>query len=132
VRGHVLVVGLAVELRDDGVPKPFAQPARMVIYRAMRELLINVAKHAGVGNAEVDLSASGNTMIATVRDAGKGFDPALLTASSRKGLGLLGVRERVGFIGGKAEIRSAPGRGCEVVLTVPLQTASEALEDAPA
>jgi len=124
--------GLAVELRDDGVPKPFGQPTRMVIYRAMRELLINVAKHAGVGNAVVDLRASGNTMIATVRDSGKGFDPALLTASSRKGLGLLGVRERVGFIGGKAEIRSAPGRGCEVVLTMPLQTESEPLEDAPA
>jgi two-component system CheB/CheR fusion protein len=117
--------GLAVEVREGDAPKPLGRTTRLVVYRAVRELLINVAKHAEIGHALVDVNKSGDTMIVVVRDTGKGFDPAVAMGPGRKGLGLLSVRERIGFIGGKAEIRSAPGRGTEVTLTVPLQAATE-------
>jgi two-component system, chemotaxis family, CheB/CheR fusion protein len=123
--------GLAVDVRDDGAPKPLSRTTRLVAYRAVRELLINVAKHAGVSHAKVDAATAGEAMIVTVRDSGKGFDPALLTRPARKGLGLLGVRERMGFVGGSAEIRSAPGRGTKISLTVPIE-ATEPAEEQPA
>lgn len=121
--------GLAVEVRDDGAAKPLARTTRLVAYRAVRELLINVAKHAGVGQAQVDARAAAGAMIVTVRDTGKGFDPALVMGPARKGLGLLSVRERMGFIGGRVEICSAPGQGTEVALTVPLEAAIEPAEE---
>jgi two-component system CheB/CheR fusion protein len=121
--------GLSVEVRDDGAPKPLSRTTRLVAYRAVRELLINVAKHAGVVHAQVVAATADDGMIVTVRDSGKGFDPALLTRPAQKGLGLLGVRERMGFVGGSAAIRSAPGRGTEVALTVPLQVDERAGEE---
>ena len=125
--------GLAVEVREDDAPKPLGRTTRLVAYRAVRELLINVAKHAETGYALVDLRKSADTMTVTVRDTGKGFDPAAaMDGPGRKGLGLVSVRERMGFIGGKAEIRSAPRRGTEVILTVPLQAAAEPAEEQPA
>lgn len=124
--------GLTAEVRDDGLPKPLAQTSRSVVYRAVRELLINVAKHAGVERAVVEARRSGNALIVGVRDSGKGFDPASFSRPGAKGLGLRSVRERIGFIGGKAEIRSTPGKGTEVSLVVPLQNASEPAAEQPA
>jgi two-component system, chemotaxis family, CheB/CheR fusion protein len=112
--------GLAVEVRDDGAPEPLAQTARSVVYRAVRELLINVYKHAGAGRASVELAKTDAALRLTVRDAGKGFDARVLAGAAVKGTGLVSVRERIGYIGGKVEIRSVPGDGTEVVLTVPL------------
>jgi signal transduction histidine kinase len=117
--------GLSIELRDDGSPKPLPQPSRSIVYRAVRELLINVAKHAGVARAVVEARTSGDTLTVSVRDSGQGFDPGILVRPGAKGLGLRSLCERMGFIGGKAEIRSAPGKGTEVSLVVPVPKASE-------
>lgn len=117
--------GLAVEVSDDATPKPLPQASRSLVYRAVRELLINVAKHSGVQRATVQTRTSGDALVVGVRDGGRGFDPALVTGSLAKGMGLLSVRERMGFIGGRAEVRSAPGGGTEVSLVVPLHGAGE-------
>ncbi len=58
--------GLAVQVTDDGLPKPLAQPSRSMVYRAVRELLINVSKHAGVDRGEVDVKKVGESMVVTV------------------------------------------------------------------
>jgi two-component system CheB/CheR fusion protein len=124
--------GLAVEVTDDGLPKPLAQPSRSVVYRAVRELLINVSKHAGIDRAAVNLEKVGEHIVVIVHDRGKGFDAEAAFAAPPKGLGLLSVRERIGFIGGKTEVRSIPGDGTEVTLTVPLRTPAEATGKQPA
>ena len=111
---------LQVIVSDDGKPKPLSQDARSIVYRAVRELLINVAKHAGADSATVDSTCHDGVMVVNVSDTGKGYDPAEVRAAPHRGLGLISVRERLSLIGGAAEIRSAPGRGTRGVLTVPL------------
>ena len=111
------VYGLKVAVSDDGSPKPLSQEARSILYRAIRELLINVAKHARTDTATVESERDGARIVVQVSDGGAGFDPA--TAPGR-GLGLLSVRERLFLIGGTTEVHSTPGKGTVVQLSAPL------------
>jgi signal transduction histidine kinase len=82
---------------------------------AVREALTNVAKHAGVTHATVQAATTGDGVEVTVRDHGRGFDPAAATG----GYGLAGsIRARLAQVGGTAEVWSAPGRGTRVRLQV--------------
>ena len=116
--------GLKVVVVDDGQPKPLVQEARSIVYRAVRELLINVAKHAKTDSATVESECRDGRVIVRVADSGIGYDPASVIGGTHRGLGLLTVRERLPLIGGTAELASAPGRGTIGVLSVPM--ASEA------
>ena len=105
-----------VVLKDDGMPKPLDDVFRDVLYRAVRELLVNVFKHAGTDRAEVDLTRTGTHCRVAVRDEGTGFD----LKEEKEGFGLFSIRERMDFLGGRMEIKSKPGHGTEVTLIVPL------------
>lgn len=118
--------GLAVEVREDGAAKPLTQEVRTVLYRAVRELLINIAKHAGTGRALVEVSADAARLRVAVRDEGRGFDAGKALAAPTRGLGLVSVRERLQFAGGSAEFRGAPGKGAETLLTVPIEGGARA------
>jgi signal transduction histidine kinase len=86
---------------------------------AVREALTNVAKHAGVTRAAVQAATTGDGVEVTVRDHGRGFDPATVTG----GYGLAGsIRARMAQVGGTAEVWSAPGRGTRVRLRVAMGT----------
>ena len=63
---------------------------------------------------------NGNEVVATVRDAGCGFDPAAATARAGGGQGLAGMRDRAESIGGEVRLESAPGAGTTLALTLPL------------
>lgn len=119
--------GLSVTLADDGRDKPLARAVAATVFRAVRELLVNVAKHAGVRGAEVALRTQGDRLVVTVRDGGQGFD-AFATArpSATGGLGLASVRERIGLMGGTFRVDSRPGEGTRAELTAPLATPAEA------
>jgi PAS domain S-box-containing protein len=112
--------GLNVQAHDDGEPKPLSQEARSIVYRAVRELLINVARHAGVNEALVDLSRVADRLVVEVCDAGMGFTPQAHLDGRGDRLGLMSVRERLRFIGGSFSIRSMPGSGTAARLVVPL------------
>jgi two-component system, chemotaxis family, sensor kinase Cph1 len=112
--------GLSVTIVDDGQPKPLAQDARSILYRAVRELLINVAKHAQTDCAIVDAECVGGRAVFTVSDGGVGYDASAALSGVRRGLGLFSVRERLSLMGGSVDFRSAPGAGTVAVLTVPL------------
>ena len=113
---------LKVDIDDDGTPKPMDPAVSATVFRAVRELLINVAKHARVTHAAVIAKrGEGNTLLVTVNDAGAGFSAdAIGPASASGGFGLLSVRERLGYLGGEMTIQSTPGDGTSVVLKVPL------------
>ncbi len=81
------------------------------IYRIVQESLTNVVKHAEASKVNVTLSEWNGTLMLTVKDNGKGFDPATRKAKS---FGLIGMQERAALVGGKAEISSAPGKGTTV------------------
>lgn len=88
--------------------------AEIHLYRVMQEALNNVVRHAGATKAMVTLE-SGDGVVLTVEDDGKGFTPAEGTGR----LGLIGMRERMTLLGGTLEIDSARGRGCRIIVRVP-------------
>src|SRR5262245_10213457 len=114
------VYGLSVVLLDDDAPKPLGQVERAMIFRAVRELLINIAKHASVSQATLETVRRGDRMIITVSDAGVGFAPEAVLASPSRTLGLASVRERLALLGGAVEIASRKGDGTAVTLSLPL------------
>jgi PAS domain S-box-containing protein len=107
---------LSIEFADDGQPKPLDEAIRIALFRALRELLINVARHARTRQAHVRIWRDGERVRVEVRDHGLGFDPA----EASKGFGLVSVRERLRNLGGDLEIDSAPGEGTRVVAHAPL------------
>lgn len=118
---------LAVEVRDDGEPKPLSEDMLVIVFQTVRELLFNVVKHARTDKAIVTLAAEGDRLRVTVEDKGAGFDAAnhRFDPDTRGGFGLFNVRERLGAMGGGLEIASAPGRGTTATVTAPLATPVE-------
>jgi signal transduction histidine kinase len=93
---------------------------KVLLYRSIRETLINIAKHARAKLVKVVLSKVENDIEITIEDDGKGFDIAALK-DKPKGLGLFSVRERLRHIGGKLVIESKRGKGTHITLTAPLK-----------
>jgi two-component system CheB/CheR fusion protein len=92
-----------------------------VLFRCVRELLVNVAKHAKVHAAEVSITRGEKEITVCVTDAGVGFDSTLLAPPGAGGrFGLVSVRERLGFVAGTFTIESIPGDGTVATITVPL------------
>lgn len=112
--------GLQVGISDDDEPKPLDQSGRAIVFRVIRELLINVVRHAKVVHAHVDMQRREDMLIVTVSDEGVGFD----TTATLRGLGLDSVRERLSYIGASTEIGSTPGEGTVTTLCVPILAAN--------
>ena len=118
---HNLMV--EVRLGQEHVPLPDDQA--ILLFQSVRELLINVAKHAKTDRATVALEVDGqNRLSIEVQDHGRGFDPeAGRQAGSH--FGLFSVKERMEAMGGRLEVKSAPGQGTTVTLLLPLGHMSE-------
>jgi PAS domain S-box-containing protein len=114
--------GLDVKVSDDGEEQVLDQANRAATFRAVRELLINVAKHAKVNAAHVDVQSVDGKVVITVSDMGIGFDVARLDHMdfSSSGLGLAMVRERIEFSGGSVRFDSRPGAGTASTIIMPL------------
>jgi CheY-like chemotaxis protein len=128
---HALKVKFAM---DENIPA-MAEDVKVLLFESTRELLFNAAKHARVAEAQVFLrQTESKSLQIVVSDNGPGFDPAKMKApgESGAGFGLLSIRERLGLIGGRLEVDSAPGNGSRFVLTVPLTPAEVAGEPAEA
>lgn len=97
---------------------PLSERIRVLLYRAVRELLINVAKHAGARRTRVAMERGPTALRITVEDDGQAFDPR---AVGSRGLGLSAIRERLAHLGGEMRIDSAAGRGTRVTLVAPLE-----------
>jgi signal transduction histidine kinase len=90
------------------------------LYRIVQEALTNAVRHARPRRIAVDVREDGPHIRAVVRDDGHGFDVAAAWARrGDRGLGLIGMRERAEALGGTLEIRSTPGQGTELCVTIP-------------
>jgi PAS domain S-box-containing protein len=98
---------------------PLSNRVATVAYRIAQEALTNVARHAAADHVEVTLVVEGASLVLTVSDDGKGFDPALLTEN--EGLGLAGMRERAALVGGVLEVVTTLGEGTRITLDIPLE-----------
>ncbi len=118
---------LAVEVDLDEEVSPDAIEIRVPLFKAVRELLSNIVKHAKVSTAIVRMSRSGQDRVQiTVQDAGSGFDLAgfLVKHGSPGGSGLSRIREYLRLLGGTLDIESLPGQGTRIVLTSPVVLAT--------
>lgn len=94
------------------------------VVRIVQEALANAGQHAQAGRAWVRLAADGGTLVVSIEDDGRGFDPAVERPGSLSA-GLQVMRERAEAAGGTLEIGSQPGRGTRVVVRVPLPSTEE-------
>ncbi len=108
--------GLVVRVDAAGGVDSHSDTHKSFLYRATRELLFNVVKHAGVKEARVRLHRLGRHLGLSVSDRGHGFNPQTLRAA--KGFGLFSIRERVELMGGRMKIRSAEGRGATFSIAI--------------
>jgi PAS domain S-box-containing protein len=108
--------GIPVRVRDDGSPGVADERIRVILFRAVRELLVNAATHAYAHEATVRLECQDDFVRITVEDDGIGFDEV---DADGRGYGLFGIREQLKCVDGNIEIASAPGLGTKVTLTAP-------------
>ena len=115
--------GITVEASDDGQPKPLDPDSRILLYQCVRELLRNAVKHGQSVWIGVRTRLEDDQIVVEVEDRGAGFEPSGVDAlpGHRGGFGLYTVRERLRMLQGSMRIRSSPGSGTLVTLTLPAQ-----------
>lgn len=91
------------------------------LYRVVQEALTNVTKHAKASAVVIQVHKEGQMMNCSIRDDGVGFDLSSLQSNrTRKGLGLISIRERLNAIGGTLSVESAPRNGTRLLIRVPV------------
>lgn len=109
--------GLEVVRDLAAVEDPLTPRIEIAVYRVVQEALTNVARHAQARRVAVRLARDGTALELSVADDGKG--PGLGDQAGRGGLGLQGMRERIGLLGGVLRVESAPGSGTLVTARIP-------------
>jgi signal transduction histidine kinase len=109
--------GLRVDLEAQLGEERLPSEVETALYRVVQEALTNIVKHADAGHVSVLLARKVGAVVAVVEDDGSGFDPA---GTREDALGLAGMRERVGLVGGRLQIESSSGAGTTLVAEVPV------------
>jgi signal transduction histidine kinase len=115
--------GMAVTVDAEGVADDLPEEHRTCIYRVVQEALNNCARHASAHSVRIQVVQQDARIRLSVQDDGQGFD-----STHVRGLGLLGMEERVTHLGGRFHLQSEPGLGTKLRIEIPLvQRAVEAL-----
>ncbi|UOQ77690.1 PAS domain S-box protein [Hymenobacter sp. 5516J-16] len=109
---------LTVDLNLSGLHHPLPRSLETTIYRSVQELLNNVMKHAGAQEVFVQVAREDGQVYVSVEDDGRGFETEGLDPAT--GIGLAGIRTRVGLLGGTFAVQSRPGQGASITLTFPV------------
>ena len=109
--------GIKCEADIDEVPASLPYQAAIVIYRISQETLSNIIRHSDASLVGVTLRLEQSRLVLTIKDDGRGFQEDQVV----KGLGLNGIRERAGMIGGDISIVSQLGSGTLTILTLDLR-----------
>jgi PAS domain S-box-containing protein len=118
----------ACHIESQNMPAQLNDDCAVVAFQAVRELLINVVKHAGVQEAHLCVTRTEGAVMIEVKDQGKGFvpDKLELPRSHGGGFGLFSIRERLSLLGGSLKIHSKPGGGTIAQVVMPLSSAGAA------
>ena len=108
--------GIEVQLEAQLGAERLSSEVETTLYRIVQEALTNIVKHAEARTVSILLVRRGQRVTALIEDDGRGFDVA---EARVEGLGLVGMRERVGLIGGKLRIESSTGSGTTLAVEVP-------------
>ena len=110
--------GIKVKVAAEKVPDALPDAVRTCVYRVVQEALNDVSRHSGARRATVTVRQADESLMLIVEDDGCGFDPG-----RTRGLGLLGMEERVKQLGGRLETQSQPGKGTVLRVTLPIAAA---------
>lgn len=124
------IYGLTVTVHNHGMSQQPSKAQAAILFRAVRELLINVVKHAQTEHAWIDLSTLAERLAICVADDGVGTAEWQEDAAEAQGFGLLSIRERIHFLGGTLEIRPRPGKGTRVTLEMPFELPDPSFSEA--
>ena len=112
-------IALELDAPHDWTPLP--EQARVVLFQAVRELLVNIVKHAGATKCRVRMAQCEGMVTIEVQDDGRGIHrPAARLDYAAGGFGLFNIRERLQHLGGALRVESPPGGGARLTLSVPL------------
>ena len=109
---------MEVEVHSENVSEDLGDETKVTVYRLVQEALNNAATHASAKNAKVTVAQGSEKITIEVTDDGHGFNP-----ERQRGMGILGMEERVRRLGGNLTIESAPGKGATVKAELPLHHA---------
>jgi signal transduction histidine kinase len=110
----------------DNRKKTLDSDVQTILFRNVRELLVNVIKHARANKVSVRLEDRNTTVRIIVEDDGIGFEPRAVTQAGSKigGFGLFSIEELMADLDGNLMIVSEPGKGCTAILSAPFSVAA--------
>lgn len=128
LKGHLSVfsenTGVRIVFQVNGEDSRIEYYLTSTLYRIVQEALTNAQKHAHAHSVQVQLDIEEHHLQLEIEDDGVGFDLTKLTNEAQNklegGFGLEGIRERVELMHGKLEIQSAPGKGTNIIIRIPL------------
>ncbi len=109
--------GVRIEVDAGQVSEHLPEGHKTCVYRIVQEALHNIVQHAAARNVNVTVRQDEEGLLLDIRDDGKGFDP-----QRQRGMGLLGIEERVGYLGGTFAVESQPGHGTVLRVRLPLES----------
>jgi len=116
--------GVIVDLDAQEPPADIPPEVEVALYRIFQEALTNVARHAEARRVQAWIHPEGREVVLVVQDDGKGFDPAKTAKGGESRAGLVGMRERLLGLGGRLDVRTAPGSGVRLEARMPLEGAN--------
>ena len=120
--------GIKIELLQEGMGERLASEIEATAYRIVQEALTNVARHAQARTCRVYLQRLTNSLLVTIEDDGVGFDQAAVDAAVPRGIGLVGIRERVALVRGSMRMETAPGKGTRLTVELPARARAQVEE----
>ncbi len=111
--------GIACILVVDADELPLDQNRSTAMFRIFQETLTNVIRHSEATRVDVHVEMQCNSVVMQIQDNGKGITEAELTSPTS--FGIIGIRERVRFLGGEVMMRGMPGIGTTVIVNIPLK-----------
>jgi signal transduction histidine kinase len=112
-----------VQLSSEGQPQPLSPIVQQQLLYLVQEALVNVERHADAGQVDIKLAWGGDSLTVSLSDDGKGFDPEGVRSDRHYGLAIM--HERAREMNGQLTLNSCPDRGTDLVLRLPLLTASQ-------
>ncbi len=110
---------LSVEVSSEGERKEPDHQKQLVIFRVIQECFQNIIKHAQAAHVKVAFTYMPSACDISIQDDGKGFE-FNLERTATSGLGLMNIFNRVNLVGGVAKVNTAPGKGTQILLHIPI------------
>ncbi len=107
--------GVWIKVEAGGVSEELPEEHKTCVYRVVQEALHNIVQHAEAHNVKVSVRQEQGRLLLAIEDDGRGFE-----ARRERGMGLLGIQERVSHLGGIFAVDSEPGRGAKLKVVLPL------------